>query len=259
MTIAGAGPTQPTYGARSAFSAPPLFIDPVHRVPRLWSNTELARVGALFEGDVVNVSAWRDEDKAGRRYRDYFPKARFYALTNFRAEMRGLQGWDDEIFLNLEDPLAANLVQNFDVVFNHTTLEHVFEFRTAFANLCAMSRDAVILVVPWLQPYHSDYGDYWRFSPLAVARLFTENGFTPARIVWNSEPGASVYVFAVGVRDPDKWRGAFAFDCGADRLMSLQNAAGDAALPKRWGERLRSAASAAGLGKLRRALAPRRP
>jgi hypothetical protein len=258
MTLAGA---DKDYSAplRSAYSPPGPFVDPVHRVPRLWSNAELARVGALFSGDVVNVSAWRDEDKAGRRYRDYFTGARSYAITNYRAEMRGMQGWDGEIFLNLEEPLPTDLKQRFDVVFNHTTLEHVFEFRAAFANLCAMSRDAVILVVPWLQPYHSDYGDYWRFSPLAVAKLFSENQMTPARIVWNSEPGASVYVFAIGVRQADRWRGVFEFDCSAERLMSLKNAAGDAALPKRFGEKLRSAASAAGLGKLRRALAPRRP
>ena len=208
MTLAGADRT-PIAGGGAA----PMFVDPVHRAPRLWSNGELARVGHLFSGDIVNVSAWRDEDKAGQRYKDYFPNARSYAITNFRADMRGYQGWDNEIFLNLEDKLPGDLQRNFDVVYNHTTLEHVYEFRTAFANLCAMSRDAVIVVVPWLQAYHSDYGDYWRFSPLAVARLFEENGFTPARITWTTEPGASVYVFAIGVRDAEKWRGAFEFDC----------------------------------------------
>jgi hypothetical protein len=238
-------------------TAQPLFIDNVHRVPRLWSNTELARVGALFDGDVVNVSAWRDEDKAGRRYRDYFPRARRYAITNFQTSMRGFQGWDEEIFLDLEGPLPPDLNGVFDVVFNHTTLEHVYEFRRAFANLCAMSRDAVIVVAPWLQPYHGDYGDYWRFSPVAIARLLAENGMTPARIVWNSEPGASVYVFAVGVRDPERWRHAFEFDFNPRRedfLLPPRNYAGRDALPKRLVDRARAVASAAGLGKLKRAL-----
>jgi hypothetical protein len=231
-----------------------LFVDPVHRVPRLWSNAELARIGALFSGDIVNVSAWRDEDKAGRRYRDYFPNAHSYALTNYRADMRGYQGLDGEIFLDLEQPLPPSLAGAFDVVFNHTTLEHIYEFRCAFANLCAMSRDAVVLVVPWLQPYHSVYGDYWRFSPLAVSRLFAENGLTPAHIVWNSDRGASVYVFAVGVRSPKRWRHAFEFACGFDDLAPADGAAGCEALPRKLNERLRSAASAAGLGRLRRAL-----
>lgn len=255
MTIAA----QPASPRISSVRGKPLFVDPVHRVPRLWSNQELARVAPLMAGDVVNVSAWRDEDKAGRRYRDYFTGARSYSITNYRAEMRGLQGWDGEIFLDLEEALPAHLTGAFDVVFNHTTLEHIYEFRAAFANLCAMSRDAVVLVVPWLQPYHSDYGDYWRFSPLAVSRLFQENAMTPAHISWNDYPGASVYVFAIGVRHPERWRDALPFDCSAERLMQLDRAAGGAALPKPMNEKLRAAARATGLGRLRRALTTRRP
>lgn len=188
-----------------------LFVDPVHRLPRLWSNSQLAEIGALFDGDVVNVSAWRDSDKNGRQYRDYFPRARSYSLTNFEPAKRGFQGLPDEIFLDLEKPLPINLRQHFDVVYNHTTLEHVYEFRQAFANLCALSRDVVIVVVPWLQTAHSDYGDYWRFSPMAVVRLFHENGLATARVAWNTHSNASVYVFAVAVRDVAKWRSHFEF------------------------------------------------
>ncbi len=188
-----------------------LFVDPVHRIPRLWSNRQLARIGDLFDGDVVNVSAWQDSDKDGRVYRSYFPRARSYTLTNFEAGKRGYQGLPGEIFLDLESALPDNLKNRFDVVYNHTTLEHVYEFRRAFANLCEMSRDAVIVVAPWLQPAHSDYGDYWRFSPMAIARLFHENGYSAARITWNDDKNASVYLFAVGVRDQDKWRNAFEF------------------------------------------------
>ncbi len=188
-----------------------LFVDPVHRVPRLWSNAQLAQVGDLFDGDVVNVSAWQDNDKDGRTYRSYFPRARSYTLTNFEAGKRGYQGLPDEVFLDLESALSDDLKRRFDVVYNHTTLEHVYEFRRAFGNLCELSRDAVIVVVPWLQPAHSNYGDYWRFSPMAIARLFHENGYKTARITWNGDRNASVYVFAVGVRDQDKWRGKFEF------------------------------------------------
>jgi hypothetical protein len=247
----------PTPRSSGSTTDNPLFLDPIHRVPRLWSNTELARVGALFTGAVVNVSAWRDEDKEGRRYRDYFPRASRYAVTNYRADMRGYQGWDDEIFLNLEEELPPDLFGAFDVVFNHTTLEHIYEFRRAFANLCGLSRDVVIAVVPWLQPYHSEYGDYWRFSPLAMARLYEENGLTPARIVWNRDRGASIYVFAVGVRQPEQWKDAFEFDCDPERLKQLDRPAGDDVFQQPLGIRLRSAARAAGLGRIKRAL--RRP
>lgn len=245
--------TAPTSSRTHAWTGPPPFVDPIHRAPRLWSNAKLREIGHLFSGDVVNVSAWRDEDKEDGRYKEYFFNARRYAITNYRAEMRGYQGWSDELYLDLQLPLPDNLRESFDTVFNHTTLEHVYEFRTAFANLCAMSRDAVIVVAPWLQPYHGDYGDYWRFSPLAIARLFEENGFTPAQIVWNEDPGTSVYVFGVGVRDPAKWQGVFEFGCDSENLIvPPPNYAGVDALPKRFLDHARSAARAAGLGRIRR-------
>lgn len=234
-----------------------IFVDPVHRLPRLWSNRELARIGHLFDGDIVNVSAWRDEDKGGRRYRDYFPEAASYAITNYRADMRGYQNQPGELFLDLEQELPVSLTNRFDVVYNHTTLEHVYDFRRAFANLCAMSRDTLIIVAPWLQPAHGDYGDYWRFSPAAIARLCADYGMTPARITWNQQPGASVYVFAVAVRDPDKWRDRFEFDWdvhGDGFLKQPENFAGRDALPKTLVEYGRTLARAAGLGRLRRLL-----
>lgn len=202
-----------------------LFVDPVYRLPRLWSNRQLAEIGGLLEGDIVNVSAWRDSDKDGRTYRSYFPRARSYTLTNFESDKRGYQGAPGEIFLDLEEPVPPHLRQGFDVVYNHTTLEHVYEFRRAFANLCELSRDVVIVVAPWLQTAHSTYGDYWRFSPMAVARLFHENGLEAARIRWNVDKSASVYIFAVGVRDRGKWRDHFEFDQDprSDRFFELRD------------------------------------
>lgn len=200
------------------------LTDPVFRVPRLWSNAEIERVAGLFDGDVVNVSAWRDEDKAGRRYRQYFQRARSYTITNFKSEMRGFQGYDNEIFLDLEQDLPDDLNARFDLVFNHTTLEHIYDFRKAFANICAMSRDAVMIVVPWLQKFHGELGDYWRFSPLAVARMFADEGFQVASLTWNKDKGASVYVFALAVRDPRKWSQHFTFVDDTTRERALFSA-----------------------------------
>jgi len=235
--------------------AMPLLVDRVHRLPRLWSNQELARIGAWFDGDVVNVSAWRDEDKAGKHYRDYFSNARSYTLTNFDTDKRGFQGLDGEVFLDLEKDIPSDLARRFDVVFNHTTLEHVYEFRRAFSNLCAMSRDAVIVVAPWLQPLHSHYGDYWRFSPQALARLFADAGFTPAHISWNRDKRASVYVFAVGVRDRSQWADRFSFACdpsATDFHALPEDFAGRAALPEPALDASRSIARRLGLGALKR-------
>lgn len=176
---------------------------------RRWSNRELARIAPLFKPPIVNVSAWQDSDKEGRHYKDYFPASSEYWITNFGTSQGQLQGRPDEIFLDLEAELPAEQRGRYATVFNHTTLEHIWDFRTAFANLCAMSKDAVIIVLPWLQPHHSDYGDYWRFSPQAVVRLFEEQSMQVLYLSWNNASRESVYVFAVAVRDPDQWAGKF--------------------------------------------------
>jgi hypothetical protein len=184
---------------------PNAFLDRKSRLARLWSNQELARVAGLFDGDVVNVSGWRDDDKFGRKYRSYFERAGSYTITNYVADARGWQGGEDEVFLDLTQPLPEHLRGAFDTVFNHTVLEHVYEVRLAFENLCAMTRDVVLLVVPFLQPMHTEYGDYWRFTPLAVRNLFEENELTLLSVTFNSHVSASVYLFAVASRHPERW------------------------------------------------------
>lgn len=184
----------------------------IHRIPRLWSNDELRKFGHLFSGDVVNVSAWQDKDKEGNCYREYFPNKASYTITNFEASKRGFQGTPGEVFLDLEKPLHEDLEEAFDVVFNHTTLEHTYEFRRAFGNLCNMTRDVVIIVVPFVQQMHGTYGDYWRFSPEAVVRLMEENHLSVAYLSFNNHRQASVYVFAIGVKDQQKWQSLFPFE-----------------------------------------------
>lgn len=183
------------------------FLDRKYRVPRVWSNDELAKFAYLFTGAVVNVSAWKDEDKEGTHYRDYFKNACSYTVTNYKAEARGWQGVDGEIFLNLEATLPKDMNQRFDVVFNHTVLEHIYEVRTAFRNLCEMSKDIVILVVPFLQQMHSNYGDYWRFSPLTLERMFEDNGMTLLYCSFNTHKLASVYLFAIASKHSERWAG----------------------------------------------------
>ena len=182
-----------------------IFTDRVHTIPRRWSNRELEKYAHHFSGDIVNVSAWKDEDKEGNHYRDYFRNASSYHITNYVAEARGLQGTEGEIFLNLEGELPDELKGRFDTVFNHTTLEHVFDVHAAFANLCEMSRDCVILVVPFLQQYHADYGDYWRMTPRLLDKLFEKHGLQTVHISFNNHKQASVYIFAVAARQPEKY------------------------------------------------------
>ena len=186
-----------------------LFVDRIHRIPRIWSNQELKKFSHLFKGDVVNVSGWRDIDKEGLHYKDYFRNAKNYTITNFKADMRGYQGFKNEVFLDLESDLSPELNQRFDVVFNHTTLEHIYSVKKAFSNLCGMSKDIVIVVLPFLQPYHSTYGDYWRFTPLAIKRLFEDNQFTLLYQKFNNHRRSSVYIFSIASKVPEKWKHDF--------------------------------------------------
>jgi hypothetical protein len=183
-----------------------MFMDRTARIPRLWSNRELQRIAPLFTGDVVNVSGWEDRDKNGGRYRDYFTSATGYFLTNYSGE-RGLQQLPNEYFLDLTADVPSELRHRFDVVFNHTTLEHVFEVRKAFRTLCELSKDLVIVVVPFAQHQHETlaYGDFWRFTPTCLRRLFEENGLRAIYESENRHRNAGTYLFFVGSRYPERW------------------------------------------------------
>ena len=207
----------------------------IFRGPRLWSNDELKKFAHLFRGSVVNVSAWRDLDKsvrsygeyilgdcdAGVPYRSYFVNADSYSITNYPIDAnKGGAAPDvlDEdayasiIGLDLEQDLPDDLVEKFDVVFSHTVLEHVFDVTKAFANLCSMSKDVVILVLPFIQMVHDirgNYRDYWRFTPFALDRLFEANGYTVLHRAASDLKHASIYYFYIASRCPDKWREHF--------------------------------------------------
>ncbi|NLZ06795.1 MAG: hypothetical protein GXY19_16640 [Phycisphaerae bacterium] len=185
-----------------------MFTDRMYRLARHWSNRELATLAPLFHGDVVNVSAWDDRDKEGGYYKDYFTNASSYSYTNYRG-YRGFQGLPGEYTLDLTDKVPGELKCRFDVVFNHTTLEHLFEVRKAFANLCELSRDVIIVIVPFAQVQHEsdDWKDYWRFTPTCLRRLCDENGLTVIYEAQSPHRNSAVYLLAIGARCPDRWEG----------------------------------------------------
>jgi hypothetical protein len=181
--------------------------------PRDWSNAELRKFAPLFDGAIINVSGWRDEDKKGGRYRDYFTSAASYGISNFRGES-GITGVEGEVFMDLEADLPAELAGRYQVAFNHTTLEHVYDIRKAVANICALSQDSVILVTPFLQQVHyieNSFGDWWRPTPMCVERLLQEQGFHVIYQSSNDNPWYIVYVFTVACRDPERYRGRLEF------------------------------------------------
>lgn len=187
---------------------------------RTWSNDELRRWGPLFEGDVINVSGWHDEDKYGGHYRDYFPQRRSYTISNIGGA-RGATGHPDEIFLDLTADLSEELHRRYDVVFNHTVLEHIYDIRKAVENLCLLSRDLVVVVVPFRQQVHFDAGsflDYWRPTPFALSTLFGRNGFEVVYCTTNENPVYSIYTFCVATSNPKKWGAVFPASPGVDLI-----------------------------------------
>ncbi|SHK26845.1 hypothetical protein SAMN02745216_03178 [Desulfatibacillum alkenivorans DSM 16219] len=179
---------------------------------RLWSNRELKKFADLFSGDIINVSGWKDEDKEGGFYSDYFTQKSSYTVSNVGRGARGSRGDSLDLTLDLESPLPPELHQKYDVAFNHTTLEHVYDVQTSIGNICKLSRDIVIVVVPFLQMVHwepGSYGDYWRFTPFAMDQMLQENGFHTLYASHNDNPLHAVYLFYVASRRPENWKDRF--------------------------------------------------
>jgi len=185
------------------------FIDKKFRCPRIWSNNELRKIAVFLDGDVINVSGWKDLDKEGGSYEAFFSNLNSYTVSNYKGDS-GFQGnIDNEIYVDLEQDLDEKYLSKFDVVFNHTTLEHVFDINKGFKNLCLLSKDILIIVVPFLQELHfgSAYKDYWRFTPYAIKKLFENNNFELIYINSNNKKNESTYIFAVGSKNHSKWKG----------------------------------------------------
>jgi hypothetical protein len=181
-------------------------MDRRFRLARVWSNKELKKFSHLFTGDIVNVSAWKDKDKQGLTYKDYFINANKYFITNYN-DVKGVQSLPNEIFLDLEDDLPRNLHKRFDVVFSHTVLEHVFDFKKAFDNLCFLTKDIVIIVIPFSHVNHGGkIPDYWRFTPQSITKMFINNGFDVIYSSSNRNFNSAIYLFFIATRDVSKWK-----------------------------------------------------
>lgn len=173
-------------------------------VPRFYANDALRKYAPLLKGRIINVSGWDDRDMEGGSYRQYFSNATSYTISNAPAKGKG-QGaaGEKEILIDLSLPIPSYLQQAYDVVYNNTTLEHIFNIEQAFANLCEMSKDAVIIIVPVIQQIHiaETYGDYWRPTTMTLVKLFKKHGFETLIMATNDQPFQPIYAFALAVRD----------------------------------------------------------
>ncbi len=186
------------------------LYDPVFRRPRAWSNKELRKIAPYFTGSVINVSGWADEDKEGKTYRSYFTNATSYEISNYKGgkQIGKKRVLEDSIPLDLELQIPPELKKKYDCVFCHTVLEHIYNFQQAVENLCELSRDTIIVIVPFMQKIHinpDEYLDYWRFTPYALERLFGEKGF---KVIYRSGTdylNSSLYYLYVLSCTPEKW------------------------------------------------------
>lgn len=178
--------------------------------PRNFSNAMLRTYANTFSGKAINVSGWRDEDGEKGHYKNYFTGVTRYVVSNVGGQGKGFGSATEyeEVELDLLKEVPSNLKGSFDVVFNHTTLEHIYDFQSAFKHLCELSKDTVIIIVPVMQQIHhtEDFGDYWRPTTMVIAKLLLDNGFEPLVIRCNDQPFAPIYCFAIGTRNPEKYR-----------------------------------------------------
>ncbi len=177
--------------------------------PREFSNAILRYYAPLFTGKIINVSGWKDGDFENGFYATYFQNATNYYVSNAPTSSKGIGSLESEIAIDLSKPIDVTLHKQFDVVFNHTTLEHIFELEMAFKNLCDLSKDVVILVVPTLQHIHFNdgFGDYNRLTPMGIVKYFEKNDFVTIVLQSNEQQFSPIYCFAIAVRKGSKYMG----------------------------------------------------
>lgn len=202
------------------------MFEGIFRKPRLETNQFLKAHAHLFEGKMINISGADDLDKdvslkeyylgnydGGTPYKEYFSTATEYWISNYPGDETILdQGKDQLIYLDLEKPLDSNLVSQFDVVFCHTVFEHIFDIFLAFQNLCSLSKDIVIFIVPQCQKIHDyqrGYQDYWRFTPFSIEKMFEKNGMKPLVRKTTTGLSSSLYLYYIASKQPEKWKNVF--------------------------------------------------
>jgi hypothetical protein len=171
---------------------------------RLWSNDCLRHIGTELTDckSVVNVSGWKDSDKEGGFYRSYFPHAARYSVSNHPLDDKKGVLTGRGVALDLEQELPEELKSSCDVALNHTVLEHVRNPWFAFRQIVRMARVGVITIVPFKQPLHfepGNFGDYFRFSPMALREMYEKEGLVPVHEAF-SRGFNSVYVVCFGTR-----------------------------------------------------------
>lgn len=174
--------------------------------PRSWSNDELRFVLSHCPkgARIVNVSGWQDRDKEGGLYKDYFPTPALYHISNYEGDAARGAAAQTDLVIDLTKSLSVAYENQYDIVFNHTVLEHLEDPTFAFAQIGKLTTDLIVTVVPFKQKLHFEYGmfgDYYRFTPFSMRRLHAQNGFSVLYEAYTPRPSLDVYLLYVGARD----------------------------------------------------------
>lgn len=175
---------------------------------RLWSNDILKENIPKLQRyqSVINVSGWKDSDKEGGYYKNYFIKEVDYYVSNYPDDKeKGVSNVDD-IQIDLAKLLPSELENKFDVAFNHTVLEHVINPEFAFDQISKLTKDVLITVIPWKQALHfnpGQFGDYYRISPFTMRRFYEKNNFTLLLEEYSPNYAPDTYLLYIGSKKPE--------------------------------------------------------
>lgn len=90
---------------------------------------------------------------------------------------------EPDIVADLEKPLPL-ADATYDAALLVNVLEHVFEYRALLAECARILRPAgrIVVVVPYLFPYHPSPHDFHRFSKEALERALASAGFSSVQV-----------------------------------------------------------------------------
>ena len=102
-----------------------------------------------------------------------------YTLQTFNNDPKAMP----DILGDLEEPLQIGNA-SFDGVLLINVLEHVFEYRRLLSECARVlrARGDIVIVVPFLFPYHASPHDFHRYTEEALSRALTSAGFTDVNI-----------------------------------------------------------------------------
>ena len=87
-----------------------------------------------------------------------------------------------DIVADLEKPLPVGN-ESYNDVLMINVLEHIYDFKQLVSEAARVLKPSgkVVVIVPYMFPYHPSPGDYHRFSKTALERLLGDAGFADVR------------------------------------------------------------------------------